>query len=244
MAIDLANYEQKVKDSVRAFWGNRQAASRKQFEAGRADAGSRGAVTAGKNMDGFVALMQDVVHANGLRQASIVLKGRIQLTLPGYFRPTKMWDMLVINRGRLIAALELKSQVGSFGNNFNNRTEEAIGTAQDLKTAFREGGFGESPQPFVGWMMLVEDCPESRSPIADRSMHFQIRSEFQGASYIQRYDLLCRKLVQEQLYTSAAVIASPASAAADGAYSEVSELTGLKNFVATFAAHVAAETAR
>jgi len=41
--------------------------------------------------------------------------------------------MLVINEGRLIAALEFKSHVGpSFGNNFNNRAEEAIGTAHDL----------------------------------------------------------------------------------------------------------------
>ena len=51
--------------------------------------------------------------------------------------------MLVIDRDQLIAALEFKSQVGpSFGNNFNNRTEEAIGTAHDLWTAYREGALG------------------------------------------------------------------------------------------------------
>ena len=43
------------------------------------------------------------------------------LTLPGYFRPTKLWDLLVTYKGQLIAAIELKSHVGpSFGNNFNN----------------------------------------------------------------------------------------------------------------------------
>ena len=37
-------------------------------------------------------------------------------------------------------SLPLKSHVGpSFGNNFNNRTEEAIGTSHDLFTAYREG---------------------------------------------------------------------------------------------------------
>lgn len=42
----------------------------------------------------------------------------------------------------MIAAVELKSQVGpSFGNNCNNRTEEAIGTAHDFWTAYREGAF-------------------------------------------------------------------------------------------------------
>lgn len=244
MALNLANYEKKAAQSVKAFWGNRKAAHQKQLEAGKTDAGSRGAVTAGKNMDGFVALMKDLVVANGLKDATIVLDGRIPLTLPGYFRPTKQWDMLVLRGNRLIAALELKSQVGSFGNNFNNRAEEAIGTAHDLWTAFREGSFGETPRPFVGWLMLVEDSPDSRRQIRDRSLHFPVRAEFQGASYIERYNLLCKKLVQEQLYTTTAVLASPRIAIKTGEFSDVSEITSLKTFVTNFAGHVASEAAR
>lgn len=195
-------------------------------------------------MDGFVALLIDLIEANGLRGATIVREGRINLTLPGYFRPTKMWDMLVLYQGQLIAATELKSQVGSFGNNFNNRTEEAIGTAQDLWTAFRESSFGEAPRPFVGWLMLVEDAPQSRCPIRDRSLHFPVRPEFQGASYIERYNLLCKKLVHEQLYTSTAVLASPRTASRSGKFSDVSEMTSLKAFVTAFAGHIAATAAR
>lgn len=244
MALNLADYHRKATDSVKAFWGNREAALKKQIEAGKADAGTRGAVTAGKNMDGFVALMMDLVEANGLGTATVIREGQIPLTLPGYFRPTKKWDMLVLNQRRLVAAIELKSQVGSFGNNFNNRTEEAIGTAHDLWTAFREGSFGECPRPFVGWLMLVEDAPESRRPVKDRSVHFPVRPEFQGASYIERYNLLCKKLVQEQLYTTTAVMASPSTAAVDGAFVDVSEMTSLKSFVSAFAGHVASEAAR
>ena len=81
-------------------------------------------MAAGNNMDGFIALIIDLVKANGLGHAEIHRK-RAALTLPGYFRPTKLWDILVVNDGRLVAAIELKSQVGSFGKNFNNRTEEA-----------------------------------------------------------------------------------------------------------------------
>ena len=126
-----------------AFWGNREKARQKQIEAGTVDPGERAGVTAGKNMDGFIALVIDIVKANGLEHAAIHQK-RAVLTLPGYFRPAKLWDLLVTNEGRLIAAIELKSQVGpSFGNNFNNRTEEAIGTAHDLWTAYREGAFGK-----------------------------------------------------------------------------------------------------
>ncbi len=244
MALNLANYEKKAAQSVKAFGSNRNTALQKQIEAGKPDAGSRGAVTSGKNMDGFVGMMIDLVEANGLANATIVREGRIPLTLPGFFRPTKQWDMLVLRDNRLIAALELKSQVGSFGNNFNNRTEEAIGTAQDLWTAFREGSFGDSPRPFVGWLMLVEDSPGSRRPIRDRSQHFPVRAEFQGASYIERYNLLCKKLVQEQLYTTAAVLATPPTATKNGKFEEVSGMTSLKTFVTSFAGHIASEAAR
>ncbi len=167
MAIDLANYEQKACEAVQAFWGNREQARQKQIESGSADQGERAGVTAGKNMDGFVTLVIEIVRANGLEPACIHQKHRV-VTLPGYFRPTKQWDLLVMNRGHLIAVLEFKSQVGpSFGNNFNNRTEEAIGNAHDLWTAYREGAFGEQPRPFVGWLMLLEDAPKSRSPVKE-----------------------------------------------------------------------------
>ena len=244
MAIDLVNYEEKAREAVQVFWTSREQARRKQIETGKADQGERAGVTAGKNMDGFIALVTHVVRANGLPLAEIHLKRRV-LTLPGYFRPTKLWDVLVINRGRLIAALEFKSQVGpSFGNNFNNRTEEALGTAHDLWTAYREGAFGEQPRPFVGWLILVEDTKGSRSPVRDVSPHFPIFREFEGASYATRYNILCRKLMQEQLYTAAAVLMTPRSASTTGEYAELSELTGLRTFVSELAGHIAAEGAR
>ncbi len=244
MPIDLVDYEAKTREAVKAFWGNREAARQKQIESGKADQGERAGVTAGKNMDGFIALVTDIVRANGLERASIHLKRKV-VTLPGYFRPTKLWDVVVMNEGRLVAALEFKSQVGpSFGNNFNNRTEEAIGTAHDIWTAFREGAFGEQSRPFVGWLILVEDADGSRKPIKDVSPHFPVFKEFRGASYLDRYNILCRKLVQEQLYSAAAVITSPRSSVDNGEYTELSELSGLKTFVTELAGHVAAESMR
>jgi Restriction endonuclease XhoI len=244
MPLDLVDYERKAQEAVQTFWGNRAVARQKQIESGKADQGERAGVTSGKNMDGFLALVLDIVRANGLAHAQIHQK-RSVLTLPGYFRPTKLWDLLVTHQGELIVAIELKSQVGpSFGNNFNNRTEEAIGTAHDFWTAYREGGFGKQPRPFVGWLMLVEDAPGSRSPIQDKSPHFPIFKEFVGASYLDRYNLLCQRLVQEQLYTTAALITSPRDAAKSGAFAELSAMTGLRTFVSALAGHVAAAAAR
>jgi hypothetical protein len=226
-----------------AFWGNRDKAAQKQRESGNVDQGSRGSVTAGNNMDGFVALIIDLVKANGLAHAAIHQQVEV-LVLPGYFRPTKRWDLLVIRGMHLVAAIELKSQVGSFGNNFNNRTEEAIGTAHDFWTAYREGAFGKTPRPFVGWLMLVEDAAGSRSPVRNPAPHFPVFPEFRDASYLRRYELLCQRLVQEQLYTTAAVIASPRDAVTTGTFTDLSELTSLKTFITSFAGHIAAEAAR
>jgi len=89
MALDLVDYERKAREAVQAFWGNREAARTKQIESGKADQGERAGVTAGKNMDGFVALVLDIVRANGLAHADIY-RQRAVLTLPGYFRPTKL----------------------------------------------------------------------------------------------------------------------------------------------------------
>lgn len=244
MVLDLVDYEKKAREATMAFWGNREKARQKQIEAGKSDQGERAGVTAGNNMDGFLALLIDIVEANGLKHAEIH-RQRAVVTLPGYFRSTKLWDALVIHKKHLVAAIELKSQVGpSFGNNFNNRTEEAIGAAHDLWTAYREGAFGKQPKPFVGWMMMVEDTPESRRPVTDRSPHFPVFKEFQGASYLKRYDVLCQRLMQEQLYTSATLLTSPRSALATGDYTELSEMTGLKTFLAALAGHVAADAVR
>ncbi len=241
MPLDLADYEAKARSAVRKFWSGRKKAAKKQLTRGKADQGERGAVTAGSNMNGFIDLVVDIVHANGLVDADIMLQRRL-LTLPGFFRPTKLWDLLVMNKGRLVAAIEFKSQVGpSFGNNANNRCEEALGTAVDFKTAFREGAFGESRKPFVGYLMLLEDAPASRKAIADVSPNFPLFPEFRGASYSERYNILCKKLMSEELYTAAAVILSPRTAVKSGVYSEMSAVTGLKSFVKTLAAYITAE---
>lgn len=243
MPLALVNYREQAQDAIKAFWGNREAALRKQVESGNTDAGTRGAVTAGKNLDGFVALVCSLVAANGLTSAKIYTnKGLV--VLPGFFRPTKQWDLLVMNDGHLVAALEFKSQVGSFGNNYNNRTEEAIGTAHCLWTAYRDGALGAGPRPFLGWLMVVEDAPESRVPVRSDSPHFPIFPEFERTSYLQRYDLLCQKLVREQLYSSATLLATPQNAVNSGEFRELSPLSGLDTFVTSFAGHIAAEAAR
>lgn len=80
--------------------------------------------------------------------------------------------------------------------------------------------------------------------VKDKSPHFPIFPEFQGTSYLDRYDLLCQRMVREQLYTTATLITSPRNAAESGEYAEMSSMTGLRTFVTALAGHIAAAAAR
>jgi hypothetical protein len=195
----------RLQDAVQHFWNARARQKKKQEDSGRIDAGTRGAVTGGTQMGAFEVLATDILVGAGLDQLDI--KSRTALELPGYYRPEKKWDLIVISRGQLVAVIEFKSQVGpSFGNNFNNRTEEAIGSASDLWVAYREGRFGTTPAPFLGYLFVLEDCPEVKKPVRNAEPFFKVDPEFRLSSYSRRYELFQRRLVLERLYTAGCLI--------------------------------------
>ena len=199
--------ERQVFEAVSFFWATRFGQIRKQAVIGTKDQGNRGAVTGGKQLDGFVALIRDLLIQNGVPGRCIFVD--TDLELPGYFRPNKKWDLLVVDKNELVIAIEFKSQVGpSFGNNFNNRTEEAMGTALDIWTAYREGVFGTQQAPWLGYFMVLEDCAKSNEPVRVRSPHFPVLKEFCNASYKQRYQIFCDKLLRERQYSAACLMST------------------------------------
>lgn len=192
----------RIQQALSYFWSTREKQIRYQKSSNKTDRGNRGAVTGGRQLDGFVTLVRDVLVQNGIKEKKIFFDS--DLELPGYFRPNKKWDLLVVDRGELVIAIEFKSQVGpSFGNNFNNRTEEAMGSALDLWTAYREGVFGTQSAPWLGYFMVLEDCKKSNKPVKTHSPHFDVLDEFVDTSYIERYEIFCRKLLLERQYNSA-----------------------------------------
>lgn len=252
------DFDERARAAVKAFWVGRSRAGASR------QGGSRNAVTDGKNMDAFIDLVRAVAAHCGLGEEA-VHSGRRDVVLPGYFRATKNWDVVVIDRRRLLAVFEFKSQVGSFGNNFNNRCEEVIGAAADLWIAHRRGAYRDPPRPpvllvaepdppvlnpeiqadprppFLGWLMLLEESSESTRPVRCDEPHYPVFPEFQGASYARRYQLLCERLVQRQLYGGAALLLSPAAAGASaGAFRSLSPATSLRNLFGEFAGRIAA----
>ena len=249
------DFDERAAAAVRHFWTTRETTK------GSGQGGTRDAVISGKNMDGFIDLVRHVAVHCGLPPESVITDKR-RVILPGYFRATKNWDVLVIHRRRLIAVFEFKSQVGSFGNNFNNRSEDVIGAAADLWVAHHHGAYsdGATPSldsllasdsalpllhpdlqrdprpPFLGWLMLLEECPGSMTPVRCDEPHYRVFPEFRGASYAKRYQILCERLMEGHLYTAASLVLSLAPNKTDTiALRSLSQATSLSNLILEFA---------
>lgn len=248
------DFDGRVSDAVDLFWRGRSGSARKS------QGGSRDGVLGGKNMDGFVALVGHVAKHCGIPETAVHTR-KSQVVLPGFFRATKNWDVLVIHQRRLLGVFEFKSQVGSFGNNFNNRSEEVIGSAADLWVAHHHGAYGDGPRrsrdrvtepapallnpslqadprpPFLAWLMLLEECEGSLSSVRCDEPHYKVFDEFRGASYALRYQILCERLVERQLYSAAALELSVAKSKTHRA---LSPATSIRNLFSEFAGRILA----
>ena len=181
------SYSRQFEEAIRRFWLVRRERT----------------VRGGKQLDAIAELVARIFVDEGFPESSI--QRGVSLELPGYYRPEKKWDLLVVHEGALAAAIEFKSQVGSFGKNFNNRAEEAVGSATDIWTAYREGRFGDV-RPWLGYLFLLEDAPEASRPVGAREPFFDIDEAFRGASYKKRHEVFCRRLVRERLYDAACFV--------------------------------------
>lgn len=203
--------DEEFRVAVHFCWKGRQDARQKQIAEGLVrDVGLRSGVTSGKHLDPLAGLIAKVFLDAGMPASAINFKSRVEL--PGFYRAEKKWDLIVVHDDELVAAIELKSILSSFGNNLNNRTEEAIGNAQDLLHAYSEGLFGANTRPpWLGYVFIMQEDEETTHPVRVYEPHFSTDPAFQGASYLTRGQLLCRRLVQKRLYSGAAFATSDGS---------------------------------
>lgn len=256
MTISLLppSFDELTQQAVHTFWHSRNSGIvNPSQESGRA------AVVGGKNMDGFVEIVRAVAAHCGLAGDAVHIR-KSQVVLPGFFRATKNWDVLVIHERRLLGVFEFKSQVGSFGNNFNNRSEEVIGSAADLWVAHHHGAYGgvvrnrgevreyaqallnpviqsDPRPPFLAWLMLLEECDASMRSVRCDAPHFPVFKEFQDASYARRYQILCERLVERQLYSAAALELTPTG---QDSHRALSPATSIRNMFSEFAGRLLA----
>lgn len=120
----------------------------------------------------------------------------------GYFRSAKSWDIVCRDPdGRPRICVEFKSQVDSYGNNENNRYEEALGSGLDVRA--RYGG-----RAALGFVLVICDEEATRKPTRDRP---QTDAVFKGTSHIDRRLIFAERIVEFELgtgslYNAAAVL--------------------------------------
>ena len=208
-----------------------------QKKRGVLDAGNRGQVTGGRHLDAFAKLIKDICIKAGFKDSEIFFDRDVPI--PGYYRPQKNWDVVVLRDGKLIAAIELKSQSGSFGNNFNNRSEEVIGVSRDFWLAYREQVFGVTEAPWLGYFFFLEDSPAADRAVALAKSPLEPLPVFHDTSYLRRYEILCERLMLERDYTATALVVSDkaTSSIRDGGAS-----VGAVRFFKSLYSHLAARS--
>jgi len=201
--------EDDLNRAVAAYWGAKQMQGDTARATGSTAEGKAKGVRGGRHFAPIVELVARFFTDAGYSPGCIGTSGN-KTIIPGYFRPGKAWDLVVVNGGVLVAAIEMKALGGpSFGNNFNNRVEEALGNALDLAHASRESLCGPEP-PWLGYFLIMDDAPESRRPVRERTATFPLDEVWQGHSYQQRFGLAGERLLDGKHYDALCyVISSP-----------------------------------
>lgn len=222
-----------IKQAIQHYWKTRTGQLSPRRRGGKVrDQGKRAEVTGGKQLDGFLWVVRDLLKDAGIANAQ-VFTGQIDSYLPGYFRPTKRWDLLAVADGNLVACIEVKSHAGpSYGNNFNNRIEEAVGNAHDFWRAYKEGAFKTPLKPFLGYLMLLEHDTASTKPLKENEPHYKVLPEFKSASYAKRYQIFCEKAFREGLYDATAFLMSNKAGGLKGEFIEPSPELSFKKLAA------------
>lgn len=204
MANDLPDYTEKVEAAVASYWDVRKSQARRSEESGAVNTGLRSEVTGGRHLDALELLLVDVLVDAGIPAEIMEVKRR---PIPGYFRRDKSWDVVVTVEGRVLVIIELKSIVGTNpGQNFNNRTDEALGQALDVWKAVERGIIDSPLRPWLGYFMLIEDNEAWNRVSAPRRAVWPSDPKFESTSAIDRSTIFFDRMVRERLLDAACVV--------------------------------------
>lgn len=229
MSIQISPAE--IQAAVEAFWATRDAQTARLDDQGRAG----GAARANTHLDGFTELVKQLFIAAGI-PASAITTG--QPYLPGYYRVRKQWDLAVVYGSHLVAAVEFKSQVGSVGKNYNNRFEEALGSATDVHAAQREfEAFGDIP-PWLAYVFVLQESDETERPLHRPRTLFETDPAFEGLSYNQRYQTMLKRFLNHHVYQAGWFLTTKRTSDGSVTYLEPLKVACAATFVESVAGRV------
>ena len=82
--------------------------------------------------------------------------------------------------------------------------------------------------------MLVEKSEKSTKPVRVSEPHFKVLPEFIGGSYLDRYKILCQKLMLERHYSQCCLMWSKQ----DSTFGSVAEESSIDSFIYSFVGHL------
>lgn len=114
---------------------------------------------------------------------------------------------MVTIESRVLAIIELKSIVGTNpGQNFNNRTDEALGQAVDVWKAVERAIISSPLLPWLGYFMLIEDNDAWNRVSAQHSAVWPSDPVFENTSAADRATIFFDRMVRERLLDAACVV--------------------------------------
>jgi len=186
----------RIMASIRLWIDAKETQAQKSRDSGRAQAGTRSEVTGGLHLRGINQLIVDEIRATGA--TDLELRFDRQAVLPGWYRPSKAWDLLVLQHGRPILVVEYKSMAGSVSNNLNNRADEVLGIAEDARQAEKHGILPANLRR--AYIYVIEVTPSVRRPVSTGRPVGDPDIIFHGASYLDRVAIMCERMRESGLY--------------------------------------------
>jgi Restriction endonuclease XhoI len=204
VSSSLPDYTGLVELAVGDYWDVRWTQAQRSHAQGVLNPGLRSEVTGGRHLDALHALIIRVFLDAGIPPHLIDVKKR---PVAGFFRRDKSWDVVVMVQDRVVGIIELKSMAGTApGQNYNNRTDEALGQALDIWKAVERGIIDTPLRPWLGYFMLLEENDAFNLPVQARSPVWAADPVFDRSSYAGRYEIFFERMVRERLLDAACLV--------------------------------------
>ncbi|MBB2946076.1 hypothetical protein FB565_005834 [Actinoplanes lutulentus] len=186
----------RIDYALRAWLDVRNTQAETSLASGRGQEGRRSAVTGGRHMDAIHQLVVDEIKATGA--TGLRFSQNRGATLPGFYRASKSWDLVLLQRDVPVLAVEYKSMLGSEGKNLNNRADEIFGMAEDTRQAEIRGLL--PPQMRRAYIFVMAENPENSKPVRVVETLGDSDPVFDGASYVQRMAIMLERMRDTGLF--------------------------------------------
>lgn len=194
-----------VGAALAAYWDSRRTSLLKA---------SSGSKPLGRHPDPLTDLAENALVAAGIDRNHI--RREEPLGLPGTYNPSPhIWDLVVMDDGVPVAAVEVVVSAGSVGHNFRNRVQDILGRAVDVGRPY-EAEELRPLKPCLALMFVLEECEAVNVPVKNRrgSSAEELASS-DGGSYKQRYGAFFERLLQDGRYDAIYYVTSTRSVEPD-----------------------------